>query len=297
MSREKLGTIISIISGASFATLAIFSKLAYTGGANVPTVLFWRFAGAALVFFSYLVLQRKLISYNRQTVIRLLLMGSLGYGSMSACFLLAVERIPASLASMLLYLYPAFVTILTAVLKQDTLTWRKAGALLVASTGLVLVLGASLAQVDLAGLALGVGAAAVYTVYIVSGSKLMSRLEPINSTMYIMIGAGLAYAVLGLATQSIVVSMPATVWLVIAGIVLIPTVAAVLFFWLGVRYIGPAKTSIISSIEPLVTVILAWLAFGERLSPPQLGGGLLIIFSIIILQYPFKELNHKVEAD
>lgn len=293
MSREKLGTVVSIISGASFATLAILSKLAYADGASASAVLFWRFGGASLVFLAYLVLRRKLVSYDRRTIGKLLLMGSVGYGTMSACFLFAVERIPASLASMLLYLYPAFVTVVTVVLKQETLNWRKAAALLVASGGLVLVLGASFANIDPAGLAYGIGAALVYTVYIVAGSKIIGPLEPINSTMYIMFGAALAFTVLGFSSQTLTVNLALSTWLVLAGIILIPTVLAVLFFWLGIQYIGPAKTSIISTIEPLITVVLAYWVFGERLSATQLAGGLLILISIVILQYPFKASKEK----
>lgn len=296
MSRAQFGTVVSIISGASFATLAILSKFAYAGGVSVLNVLFWRFWGAALVFLIYLALRGRLISYDRKTVGKLLFMGSVGYGTMSACFLLAVEKIPASLASMLLYLYPAFVTLVTVALKQETLNWRKIGALLVASVGLIMVLGASFANANLVGLMLGIGAALVYTVYIVAGSRVIRPLEPINSTMYIMFGAAVAFSVFGLATKSLTANFPLTTWLVLAGIVLFPTVLAVLFFWLGVQYIGPAKTSIISTIEPLITVILAWWAFGERLTVTQLIGGLLIIVSIVILQYPFKARNEEEAA-
>lgn len=299
MSREKLGTIVSVISGASFATLAILSKLAYAGGAGVQTVLFWRFWGAAFVFFIYLALTGRLLRYNRPIVGKLLIMGFLGYGTMSACFLLAVERIPAALASMLLYLYPAFVTLGAIALKRDTLDWRKAAALLAASTGLILVLGASFENVNPAGIAFGIGAALIYTIYILAGSKIISPLEPINATMYIMFGGALACTVPGLITHSLSAALSLGTWLAIGGIILIPTVFAVLSFWLGVQYIGPAKTSIISAIEPLITVILAWWAFGERLSAVQLAGGSLIIAGIVILQYPSKaeEKAANKEAD
>jgi len=289
MSREKLGTVVSIISGASFATLAVLSKLAYAQGLRVPTVLFWRFTGASLIFLAYLALRGQLVKYETSLRLKLLLMGAVGYGSMSACFLLAAERIPASLAGMLLYLYPAFVTLATVALKQETMNLQKGAALLIASVGMVLVLGASLAKVNLLGLIFGVGAAVVYTVYIVAGSKIISSLEPINSTMYIMFGGAVTYTAVGLITHSLSASFPPSAWLVVIGIILIPTVIAVLFFWLGVQYIGPSKTSIISTIEPVITVILGWLVFNERLTITQLGGGLLIIASIIILQYPFKE--------
>lgn len=284
VSREKFGTAAAVISGLSFATLAIFSKLA---AASVTSVLFWRFIGATLTFFAYLALRRKLIKYDAVTVGKLLLMGALGYGSMSAFFLMAVERVSASLASMLLYLYPAFVSLLSIVLRRERMDWRKATALVTAMTGLVLVLGTSFKGIDLGGIIFGVGAAVVYTIYIVAGSKVIKPLDPINSTMYIMLGAAVVYALYHLSAGSLIVGFSPDTWLVLLGIILISTVFGVLCFWLGVQNIGPTKTSIISTVEPLFTVILAYLVFGERLLIPQLLGGLLIIGSIIILQYPF----------
>jgi drug/metabolite transporter (DMT)-like permease len=283
--KEKLGFIVSLISGAAFATLAIFSKFAYSGGANVPSVLFLRFVGAALIFRIYSGFKKKEAEYSRKTIIALLLMGGLGYGTMSAFFLLAVSRIPASLAGMLLYLYPALVTIVTVLIKQEVLTFKKGTALATTSLGLVMVLGASFKDVDLLGIFFGIGAACVYTVYIVIGSKVLSKLDPFIATRYIMTGSALVYSVFGLATNTLSFAFSWGVWLAIGGIILISTVLGVGSFWMGVQLIGPSRTSIVSSVEPLITVVMAWLLFDERLTALQLFGGLLIIMGVIVLQY------------
>ena len=70
------------------------------------------------------------------------------------------------------------------------------------------------------------------------------------------------------------------------AVIFISTVLAVASFWLGVKWLGPTKTSIISMVEPFVTVVLARLAFEETLAGPQLLGGALIFAGILILQIP-----------
>lgn len=284
-NKQKLGFIVSLVSGAAFATLAIFSKYAYSGGANVTSVLFLRFVGAAVIFWIYSLFKKEEVKYSTKTIIALLLMGGLGYGTMSAFFLLAVARIPASLAGMLLYLYPALVTIVTVLTKQEVLTLNKGAALAMTSIGLVMVLGASFKEVDLLGIFFGIGAACVYTVYIVIGSKVLNRLNPLIATTYIMAGSALVYSVIALATNTLSLSFSSGVWLAIGGIILISTVLGVGSFWMGVQLIGPSRTSIISTVEPLATVVMAWLFFNEMLSALQLSGGLLIIIGVLVLQY------------
>ncbi|QNB46301.1 EamA family transporter [Thermanaerosceptrum fracticalcis] len=289
MPADRLGLIVTTISAASFGAMSIFAKFAYDGGANVPTVLFLRFTLAFLFFWGYLsFIKRDLKPYPFVVTSKLFLLGALGYGSMSACFFLAVSRIPASLAGMLLYLYPALVTITTIVLKQETYTRQKGLALLITSLGLLLVLGTSFEGIDFLGILFGIGAACTYTVYIVTGSNVLRVLEPIKATTYIITGAASTYIIFGVTTGNLSFNFTSLAWLTIAGIALISTIVAILFFWLGVQLIGAARASIISTIEPLVTVVLAWLAFDEMLSPVQLVGGALIILGVFVLQYPGK---------
>ena len=290
---DKWGAAAALVSGCSFATLAIFSKIAYQGGANIPSVLLARFSGAALMFWLYFILKREKAAYGRNTILKLMLMGALGYGSMSAFFLLAVSRIPAALAAVLLYFYPALVTVATAALRQESFNMQKGGALAVTFMGMVLVLGASFEGCDLVGVLYGIGAPLVYTTYIVAGSRVLQSLEPIKATTYIMTGAAAAYILFGLLGGGLDFSYNTQAWLAIGGMILISTVLAVASFWIGVKWIGPSKTSIISTVEPLFTVLLAWLIFDEILTGMQLLGGIMIIAGVIILQYPVKPVKHE----
>lgn len=285
MSKEKLGTLMAILSAVSFAALSIFSKIVYAGGAKVISVLFIRFAGAALIFWTYFFLKKETVRYNSITVIKLLLLGAVGYGSMSALFLLTVSRIPASLSGMLLCTYPALVSLVTVLCKIEPFSKKKGMALVTTSVGLLAVLGSSFDTVDSLGIIFGLGSATVYTAYIVVGSQVLKPLDPLKSTMYILTGAAITYTVIGLFSGTLSFAYSATTWLALSGIVLISTVTAIAGFWYGVKLIGPSKTSIIGTMEPPVTVLLAWLTFGEVLTPIQFLGGVLIFLGVFILQY------------
>jgi drug/metabolite transporter (DMT)-like permease len=55
-------------------------------------------------------------------------------------------------------------------------------------------------------------------------------------------------------------------------------------FFAGLSRVGPTTASILSTVEPLVTVMLASVVFGERLTPAQLAGGALVLAAVLVLR-------------
>ena len=81
-------------------------------------------------------------------------------------------------------------------------------------------------------------------------------------------------------------------WLAIAGIVLIATVIPVVMFLTGLEMIGPTNAAMLSTLEPVVTVLLAAWLFQERLTPVALlGGGLILIAVILLTRNELREIK------
>jgi drug/metabolite transporter (DMT)-like permease len=72
-------------------------------------------------------------------------------------------------------------------------------------------------------------------------------------------------------------------WWAIAAIAMVSTVVAMLAFFAGLKRVGPAVASIASTLEPVVTTVLAWLLLGEALTPLQLAGGALVLGAAALL--------------
>jgi drug/metabolite transporter (DMT)-like permease len=64
---------------------------------------------------------------------------------------------------------------------------------------------------------------------------------------------------------------------------MVSTVAAVSLFFAGLKRVGPTTASILSTVEPVVTVLLAFLLFGELLGSLQLVGGALVVAAVVVL--------------
>ena len=283
MHEKNNGIWFIVASAAGFATLGILIKFAFAGGANITTILAGRFLIAGVFLLLFIRLRRIPFTVSRKTACYLIMMGAVGYGGMSMLYANSVHYLPASLTGMLLYTYPALVTVLAVLAGDERLTFQKGGALVICSVGLVLLLGASFEGVRLEGVLSALGAAVIYSCYIVIGNRVLKNVDPLVTSFYVCTSAGLAFLVYGLASGELLLDISPLGWLSILGIVIFPTFFGVIGFFAGLRLIGATNASIVSMLEPLITVILSALLLGERITPVQgLGGGVLLLGAIIL---------------
>jgi drug/metabolite transporter (DMT)-like permease len=282
------GVLLCLASAAAFGTMGIFGKLAYDEGATVQTLLAVRFVLAAALFWALLVSSgawRQLRNLSRRDVCIALGLGALGYSAQAGSYFAALERIDASLLALLVYTYPALVTVAAIVLGRERASRRKAAALVLASAGLALVLtGAAAGELDPLGTLLGLAAAVVYTTYILTSEGVAGRVSPLVLSALVSSGAAAMLTLAGAVSGGLntgALSAAGFGWL--AGIAVISTVAALSLFFAGLRLVGPTTASILSTAEPLTAVLLAFLVFGESLSAVQLAGGALVLAGVLVL--------------
>jgi drug/metabolite transporter (DMT)-like permease len=275
--KNSSGTLFCLASAAGFGAMAVFGKLAYDDGATVGT-LFW-----ALVALGGAAQELRALG-GRDVAVGLAL-GACGYAIQAGCYFAALERIDASLLSLLVYTFPAMVAVAAFVLGRERIDRRRVVALVVASGGLALVVaGAGAGALDPLGAALGLGAAVVYTTYILVSEGVVGRVTPRVLSALVCTGAAVSLtagsALLGELRPG---ELTAAGWGWLACLALVSTVAAVSLFFAGLQRVGPTTASIISTAEPVVTVLLAFLVFGELLGPVQLLGGALVLGAVLML--------------
>lgn len=126
--------------------------------------------------------------------------------------------------------------------------------------------------------------AIVYSTYILTAEGIVGRVGPLVLSALVSTGAATTLTLASAAGGDLdpgSVSVAGFGWL--AGIAVVSTVAAVSFLFAGLRRVGPSAASILSTAEPLVTVLLAFLVFGESLGPVQLAGGALVLGAVLVL--------------
>jgi drug/metabolite transporter (DMT)-like permease len=281
------GVIWLVVSAAGFGSMAIFAKEAYAAGVELPTLLAGRFALAALCLWVMVWGGRARLRLSGRQVVGLALMGGLGYVGQSFAYFTALQTIPAATTALLLYTYPALVTLLAWVLLKERLTAPRLLAVAVAFAGCVLVLGAPLSAqaLDPAGVGWGLAAAAIYSVYIIAGTRVTAGVPPLLASAMITTAAALVYGGGGALGGQLVAPPDPTGWVWVAAIAVFCTVVAIVAFFAGLARVGPARAAILSTCEPVITLTLAALMLGEPLTWSQLGGGALILAAILILQW------------
>jgi drug/metabolite transporter (DMT)-like permease len=277
--KSASGITLIIISAATFGTLPIFGRLAYANGLDTITFLFLRFLFAAVLMALLMILRREPLPRGR-ILGMLILMGALGYAAQAFTYLSAVKYASAGLVALLLYLYPTFVVILSAVFLHEKVTRLKVIALLLALVGTALTVGPSGGQ--WIGVLLAIASALIYSVYIIVGSGVMKHVSALQSSTVIFASAGVVY---GIMVQINGPHLPTgeTGWLVMAGTVIFATIIPVVTFLAGLERIGPTNAAMLSTLEPVVTVFLATWLLDEQLQLVTLLGGGMIILAVVLL--------------
>jgi len=277
--KQLTGILLIALSAASFGTLAIFGRFLYADGMDIFTVLFLRFGLAALLMVTIMIARKEPFPRGK-ILLQLIGMGGLGYVGQSFSYLTAIKYASTGLVALLLYLYPIFVFVLSVIVLRERTTWMKVTALTLALLGTGLTVDP--AGGHLPGILLAVCAALIYSVYIIVGTNVMKHVSPVQSSMVIFASAGVVFGMLA-ALNGIHLPASGSGWLGIAGIVLIATVIPVAAFLAGLERIGPTNAAMLSTLEPVVTVLLAAWIFDERLKPIVLLGGGLILVAVILL--------------
>jgi drug/metabolite transporter (DMT)-like permease len=315
MERERLfGIALVVISACGYGSGPLFAKPAYAAGVDWLTLLAWRFLFAAVVSWAWLLIwpqqRRVLRRLPRRRILVLILLGIFFVGN-SGTYFAGLEYLDASLSALIVYMYPAIVAVLTLRFGRRLEGRRAWGALALASLGVVLAVGGidPNKPVEPIGLVLMISSPIIYAVWIVLAGRLAGErgrragdaqtpLPPPDTeladesrdaapTAAIMLTAtAVAWWVWALAVHNPVLpsQIPTDAWWPLIGVGIVSTAIALQAFYAGTRRISAAQASLVSTVEPIYTIILASILFGESLTPIQLVGGMLVIAGVLIAQ-------------
>ncbi|MBD5804559.1 putative DMT superfamily transporter inner membrane protein [Azoarcus sp. Aa7] len=281
MHNERfVGAAYVAVSASAFGAMAIFARFARDSGADVVTVLFLRFVISAVLMSAVMLATRRRWPSARNAAI-LAAMGGVGYVAQSYAFFEALNFASAGLVALLLYLYPVLVTVLGAAFLRQRLTTGRVLAVLTALAGTALTIGGELSGRPL-GVILGVSAALIYSVYILVGNRVMSQEAPLASATVVMMAAAVVFGGL-IGVSGAAWPQGAAGWVAVLLIAVVSTVIAMVSFFVGLQKLGAADAACLSTLEPVVTFVLAAIFLGEAIDLNQVLGGAVILGAVIWL--------------
>ena len=278
-SRRLTGVLLAVVSAASFGVMPVLTKVVYDDGAEPVGVLAVRFALAAVALLLLAGAAGQPLPRGGR-LLALAVLGGVGYVAQGLFYFSALERISAGLTALLLYVFPAVVVLLSAVLLRERPRPLALGCVGLAMLGTVLTIGPVQGGQG-RGVALGLGAALVYAVYIVASSQVRG-IGALATAATVLSAAAATTGVLALLTRP-ALPQSAPGWLALVVVALVCTVVAVTTFFGALALLGPSDTAVVSTVEPVVSVAVAGLVLGERLSAPQLAGGAVVLVAVAAL--------------
>ena len=316
--RRAVGVALVLVSAFAFGSGALFAKPAYAAGVDWHVLSSWRFLfGAALSWIWLLAWpanRRALRALDRRVVAVSVGLGVLYVGN-SGTYFAGLETVDASLAALIVYVYPALVAVLTLRFGrrlQGARAWDKLPAahatsilwdvvclLGLALVGVVLAVGGidATARPPIEGLLLIVASPVIYAIWIVLAARLSRERAEADAGGRAGAAASAATALMMTATattywlSAIAVGrevwpaeVPAGAWFGLVGVGVVSTFVAIQTFYVGAQRVGAAQAALISTIEPVWTIGLAAILLGESLAPVQLVGGALILAGVVLAQ-------------
>ena len=298
-----VGFLLTIVSAFGFGSGALFAKPVYAAGVDWHVLMSWRFLiGAALAWL--LIAARPtaraaLRRMNRRAIVVAIGLGVLCTGN-SATYFAGLETVSASLAALIVYIYPAVVAVISLQIGQPLRGRRAWLALGIALAGVALAVG----NIDRAGappiegLVLMVLSPLIYSVWIVLAARLSGEdredvgreagagADPMVAGAIMLTATATTYwlSALALGRPVLPQMIPEAAWFGIAGVGVVSTFVAVQAFYAGAHRIGAARASLVSTVEPIWTIVLASLLFAESLGSLQLVGGAMILVGVVIAQ-------------
>lgn len=269
------GSLAAFLSAVGFGSLPIFAVFAYREGVSVLTLLSFRFFFSSIFLALFMIRRGIKFLPARSSLVGLLKLGII-YTVFNFTYFTAFELIPASLAALIFYVYPALVALLAYIQGEERLSWTRAAAIAAAFFGIYLVYHDFTAVAVLPGLIAAFSSAVLYAFYVMAGSSSLKSVSLPAVVFFTCLLAAVSFITAGGFMGELDLTFSRQALLSLTAITVV-SLSGLLLFLYGVKNTSPTIASVASMVEPVVTVFLSLLILAETFSSIQYAGGVLVI--------------------
>ena len=289
MSNSLKGTLLTVVAGIAWGLSGTSGQYLMVHGisALVLTNLRLLIAGGILMLLAYATAKDKMLAFltDKKSLLSLLVFALIGLFLNQFAYLSAIQETNAGTATVLQYVCPVGILIYSCIKDKVAPTLGEIVSIILAIGGTFLI--ATHGQLDQlsitpSGLFWGLFSAWTYALYIILPIALIKKW---GSSLVIGVGMVIAGLVALPFTGVLQTTIPTSLdfLLAFAGIILIGTVFAYTAFLKGASLIGPVKSSLLASIEPISAVFFAFLIMNEQFYPIDFVGMAMILFAVTLI--------------
>jgi Predicted permease, DMT superfamily len=305
--RRATGIALVLTAAVGFGSASILARTVYDTGMGWLGLVTWRFLiGAALAWTWVATSSHRRAAVRRSSrrqVVVTIALGALFTGN-AGTYYAALETVPVALAGVLVYTYPVIVAVLSVRFATRLPGRRPWAALALALGGVILALGGiDLTSVPpIGGIVLVMLSSGIFSIWIIASARLSgerrdrlgheaagsagSTGDAAAMTAIMITSSAFVFSLGTVATGGSLnpIDVPEAAWPAVFAIGFLASFLAIQAFYAGTRRIGAAQAALLSTVEPLTIVALAWIVLGERLETIQLVGAVLIMVSVVVAQ-------------
>jgi drug/metabolite transporter (DMT)-like permease len=302
--KEAIGAALVFVGAVLFSGKAVLVKLAYGYQVDPVALLSMRML-FALPFFLVIAFfsgrRAEQVQLNQRDWLAVLALGIVGYYLASLFDFLGLQYISAGLERLILFVYPTLVVVLSAIFYGIKIGKREYRALLLTYLGIFVVFYHDL-SLNQSGVVIGslliFASAFTYAIYLMGSGRLIPKLGSVRFTAYAMIVSSVAvlahYAVIhGFARWD----FPAEVYILGLIMAVFATVLPAFLLSEGIRLIGSGRASIVGSVGPVSTIVLAYMFLNESITMYQLLGTALVLVGVLTVSAKDKVIPNKKEQE
>lgn len=288
------GILAVVCASIAYGLLPIVSKFALSFGLNSASLVVYRCLFAFLFSFGFCLFKHLPSRITKRQIFSLLLFGICGFGLTAFLLTLSYTVLPAGLASMFHFSYPALVAVCMAVLYREKISGAKWGAILLSLFGLVLMSYSSLQNgISLPGMALALLSGVTYAIYIIAVKRSsLSTLHPLVLTKYVTLLNAVTFFLQATFTHEMQFIPNVKALFSILTVALLCTVIPLALLAYGIRSIGSTNASVLNMLEPLVSLFLGVVIFREHMSTVSWIGCALVLCSVLFLTWTQQRNSH-----
>ncbi|WP_066186337.1 DMT family transporter [Gracilibacillus phocaeensis] len=296
--KHYVSYVITLIGASLWGVTGLFVDGLYNHGFSAWEIVAIRLSVAAVILLVVLgIAKPSLLKIEKRHILHFVGLGVLGIVFFNWCYFTVMKQASLSIAVVLLYTMPIFVTVLSRIFFREQITPRKITSVAMTLVGCALAIQLlPIGNMSLSASSIGLGLCSAFFcgLYSLIGKEVGKYYHYLTVTFYaLMMGCVFIFPTSGL-WQKIEAFQSLDVWIHISGIALLSTLGAYILYTYGLTYIESSKAAILGAMEPIVAIILGVLVFQDNLTLLQgLGIGLVIGAAFITVIRPKRKVYRK----
>ena len=283
MNTRTKGLLATMISAVFFGFIPLFVKTICAGGGNSVSAAFYRFFLSVPILYIYLKAQGISMRVTRTEFAKIALITIFGYGGTAVLLFSSYNFIPSGMSTTIHFMYPVFTILGCMIFFKEKVSPLKLLCVALCFGGILLFYNGESGG-SVLGMALSFLSGVTYAFYTIYLEKSgLQKMENLKLIFYMNTVAAAMILVMALLTAQFTLRLTPLAWGTAVFFATATSLIGVLGYQIGVKCIGPQNAAILSTFEPITSVIVGVLVYREAFSARTLLGCLCVLSAVVIV--------------